>query len=115
MKKLGPISLPQNHPDEYSRRLVVMLYQYLTDTRNTVNQLIEEVMATNYATRYDQDASTPTFAYLGKAAVGTATSAAAWQIQKLTFGVDGDVDITWADGDASFDNVWDDRASLSYS
>lgn len=115
MKKLGPISLPQDHPNEYSRRLAVMLYQYLADSRNTINQLIEEIMATNYATRYDQDAATPTFAYLGKAQVGTATSAATWQIQKLTFGTDGDVTITWADGNASFDNIWDNRASLSYS
>lgn len=69
----------------------------------------------NYATRYDQDSSTPTFAYLGKAPVGSATSAAAWQIQKLDFGADGDVTVTWADGDAAFNNIWDDRASLTYS
>lgn len=115
MKKLGPVSLPQDHPNDYSRRLSVMLYQYLNDTRNTINQLIDDAMATDYATRYDQDAATPTFAYLGKAPVGTATSAAAWQVQKLVFGVDGDVEVTWADGNAAFDNVWDDRASLSYS
>ena len=115
MKKLGPISLPQSHPDEYSRRLVVMLYQYLSEMRLVSNQIIDEIMATNYATRYDQDASTPTYAYLGKAQVGSATSAAVWQIQKLTFGIDGDVTITWADGNAAFDNVWDNRASLSYS
>jgi hypothetical protein len=69
----------------------------------------------DYSTRYDQDASTPTLAYLGKAYPGAADSAASWQIQKLTFGIDGDVTITWADGNAAFDNVWDDRASLSYS
>lgn len=115
MKKLGPVSLPQDHPNEYSRRLSVMLYQYLNDSRNTINQMIDELMATNYATRYDQDSATPTFAYLGKAQVGTLTSAAAWQVQKLTFGADGDVDITWADGNAAFDNIWDNRASLSYS
>jgi hypothetical protein len=52
--------------------------------------------------------------YIGKARIGTATSAASWQIQKL--GVSGTVTtITWADGDASFNNVWDDRAGLSYS
>ncbi len=115
MNKLGPISLPQDHPNEYSRRLSVMLYQYLADTRNTINALIDEAMATEYATRYDQDAATPTFAYLGKAQVASATSAAVWQIQKLVFGVDGDVTITWADGNAAFDNVWDNRASLSYT
>ena len=69
----------------------------------------------NYATRYDQDAATPTFAYLGKAVAGTVTSAATWQIQKLTFGLDGDVTVTWADGNVQFDNIWDNRASLTYT
>jgi hypothetical protein len=115
MKKLGQISLPQDHPQEYSRKLSVMLYQYLRDITQQINELIDEVQVQNYATRYDQDAATPTLAYLGKAQVGTATSAASWQIQKLDFGIDGDVTVTWADGNAGFDNVWDNRASLSYS
>ena len=41
MKKLGPISLPQDHPQEYSRRLSVMLYQYLRDIVQQVNALID--------------------------------------------------------------------------
>lgn len=72
-------------------------------------------MAPQYATRYDQDADPPTLAYLGHAWPGTATSAAAWRIQKMVFGADGDVTTTWADGNTAFDNVWDNRASLSYS
>ena len=118
MKKLGPVSLPQDYPggmQSYHHRLSVMLYQYLRETRQSLNQVIDELMTTNYATRYDQDASTPSFAYLGKAQIGSVTSAAVWQIQKLTFGADGDVEITWADGNAAFDNIWDNRASLSYS
>lgn len=71
-----------------------------------------DAMAT-YATRFDQ--IDPTLAYLGDAQPGVATSAASWRMRKLDFGVDGDVTVTWADGDANFDNVWDDRASLTYS
>lgn len=41
MKKLGQISLPQDHPSEYSRRLAVMLYQYLRDLVQRVNELID--------------------------------------------------------------------------
>ena len=115
MKRLGPISLPQDHPNAYSRQLSVMLYQYLRDLHEQVNALKDAVEVTNYATRYDQDAATPTFAYLGKAAVSSATSAAVWQVQKLVFGADGDVTITWADGNASFDNIWDNRAALTYT
>ena len=41
MKKLGPVSLPQDHPSDYHRRLVVMLYQYLRDIVQRVNALID--------------------------------------------------------------------------
>lgn len=75
----------------------------------------EGAKVTEYATRYDQDADPPTVGYLGKAYPGAAESAASWQVQKLVYGIDGDVTVTWADGNASFDNIWDDRASLSYS
>lgn len=50
--------------------------------------------------------------YIGLAAPGTAESAAAWQIRREN-DTSGNVD--WADGDTDFDNVWDDRASLTYS
>jgi len=65
------------------------------------------------ATRLHAASSTVT--YVGKAAIGAATNAAVWQIQRLTSTVGGDVTIEWADGNAEFDNVWDDRASLAYS
>jgi hypothetical protein len=54
-------------------------------------------------------------AYRGEAAPGSATSAAVWRIRKLTFGPGDDVTITWADGNSSFDNVWDNRAALTYT
>lgn len=43
-----------------------------------------------------------------------ATSAAIWKIKKLTT-VAGVTTIQWADGNQSFDNIWDNRASLMYS
>lgn len=50
--------------------------------------------------------------YVGEAAIGTATSAASWRIKKVdsTTGIS----ITWA-GTGVFDQIWDSRASLSYS
>lgn len=50
--------------------------------------------------------------YVGKAPTGTLTSQSLWQILKLdeTTGLV----LTYADGDGNFDNVWDNRASLSY-
>lgn len=50
--------------------------------------------------------------YVGEAAIGTITSAASWRIKKVdsTSGII----IQWA-GTGVFDQVWDNRASLSYS
>lgn len=70
--------------------------------------------AVEYATLYDQNAA-GTEAYVGKALPGTLTSAGSWQIKKLVYGSDGDVTTTFADGDALFNNIWDNRAILSYS
>jgi hypothetical protein len=45
--------------------------------------------------------------YVGEAVVGSATGDAVWRIQKID--TTSGVVITWADGDALFDNVWDDH------
>lgn len=60
------------------------------------------------------DEASATVTYQGWATVGTATSAASWRIRKIS--KSGNVtSITWADGNATYDNVWADRASLTYS
>lgn len=52
--------------------------------------------------------------YFGFAQAGSSTSAAVWKIKKLM--VSGTVtSILFADGNNQYDNVWDNRASLSYS
>lgn len=52
--------------------------------------------------------------YVGFAAPGTATSEAKWQIQKIS--VSGTVKSgVYADRNTNFDNVWDNRTSLTYS
>lgn len=61
------------------------------------------------------DVVSATISYVGYAAPGTATSAAAWQIKRLTTAADGGIDVEVADGNLNFDNVWDNRASLTYS
>jgi len=68
----------------------------------------------NYAKHFDMSADGLT-AYMGKAEIGTATSAALWQVKKFVFNAENDVIITWADGNDSYDNIWDNRAALSYS
>ncbi len=52
--------------------------------------------------------------YTGFAAAGSATSSASWKIQKVST-VGAVVTTTYADGNLNYDNIWDNRASLSYS
>lgn len=65
-------------------------------------------------TRVDYDGSNNPI-YIGKAAPGTATSAASWAVQKITYSGSNPTTVQWADGNTTYDNVWDNRASLSYS
>lgn len=60
------------------------------------------------------DEASATVTYVGEAAVGSSLSTALWRIKRLT--QSGTVLlIEWADGNSNFDNIWDNRASLSYS
>ena len=67
---------------------------------------------TAYAIIYQQVNST--LAYLGYAVPGSLTSSPVWAIEKLVF-AGGGATITWANGSSSATNIWDNRASLSYS
>jgi hypothetical protein len=57
-------------------------------------------------------ATTAGYTYICEALPGTLSSAAGWRIQKIT---DATGTTVWADGNAKFDNVADNRASLTYS
>lgn len=59
--------------------------------------------------------ATPEITYRGDAPPGTASSAAAWRVRKITIAADGDVTIEYADGNDLYDNIWDNRLALSYS
>lgn len=52
--------------------------------------------------------------YKGEAIVGTAPSVSSWRIVRISIGNDGDVTNEWADGNANFDNIWDNRTGLTY-
>ena len=85
-----------------------------TDIRAIVNSdgsINNTQVVVVYGTRIDEATSTVT--YIGKATPGTATSVSLWQIQKIDT-TTGTV-ITWADGNGDFDNIWDNRATLTYS
>jgi YD repeat-containing protein len=54
--------------------------------------------------------------YEGSASPGTAKNVTGWQIKKFTYDANGFVtDIQWADGNAKFTKIWDDRAGYTYN
>ena len=66
-----------------------------------------------YAKRVDFE-NDDTLIYRGEAAVGSANTANKWRVRRLTIASDDDVTEEWANGNASFDKVWDDRLSFNY-
>lgn len=68
-----------------------------------------------YSERFEYDGSN-NLVYYGSAPVGTATSDAGWQIVNLAYdGSNNLVSYLYANGSSQYDQVWDDRAGLSYS
>lgn len=67
--------------------------------------------ASQYALQLDE--ASATVSYIGEAPTGSSTGDSVWRIKKMDT-TTGTV-ITWADGNDNFDNVWDDRAILSYA
>ncbi len=54
--------------------------------------------------------------YIGIARPGAAADATVWQIKKMAYDANSNVtSVLYADGDLSFDNSWDLRATYTYS
>ena len=54
--------------------------------------------------------------YRGEAVPGTLDSDGVWRIRKITLSaIDDDVVETWANGNDTFDKVWDDRLTYTYN
>lgn len=61
------------------------------------------------------DSSSATQILVGTAKVGTATSAAAWQIKRLDITGTTAVAVKYANGSVEFNATWDNRSSYTYS
>ena len=55
------------------------------------------------------------YTYIGNAIPGTAPHEPAWLISRVTVEADGSTIIEFANGNADFQHIWDDRETLSYS
>lgn len=60
------------------------------------------------------DKSTVKVTYVAYAGIGSLESAAVWKIFRLTEIVSG-LKTEYADGNSNYDNIWNDRVSLTYS
>lgn len=67
----------------------------------------------NYAVLVREDSVDTNIEYVGYAAIGSLSSAAVWQIKRVDITTGTTID--WADGNDNFDNIYDNRESLSYS
>jgi len=81
----------------------------LTFTNGNLN-----VNSANLSESLLQVDSVGTTTYLGYADAGSLTSASVWAIKKIDE-ITNDVSITWADGNTNFDNIWDNRLTLTYA
>lgn len=78
----------------------------------TVNPATDETVALgDNISRVDQ--ASATIIYIGRASPSASTSDAVWRISRVDTSVD--LEVLFADGNGNYDNVWNDRASLSYS
>jgi hypothetical protein len=57
--------------------------------------------------------NTGTYQYFGYAPIASDESGSVWKISRLTSA--NPQALLWADGNSNYDNVWANRASLSYS
>ena len=88
-------------------------YEQLKAQVDALNAL--EFLQGDKAIRTDEQPTGTT--YIGRAHPGAATADAVWQISRVVVvaGPPPTTTITWADGDSKSNNIWDDRAALSYS
>lgn len=60
------------------------------------------------------DQATADILYVGVADIGSSNASAVWQIKKVET-VGNVTTTTYADGNSNFDNVWNNRATLTYA
>lgn len=71
-------------------------------------------MSGTFAYKTNIDEASATVTYIGRASTKAATSEAQWQIVKIE--ISGNVTtMKYANGSYTFDQIWDNRASLTYT
>ena len=55
------------------------------------------------------------YKYVGEALPGSAEDSSVWRIKRVEFLEGDDIEIKWAEGTSSFDKLWTNRTSYTYS
>lgn len=76
-----------------------------------INPATEETLAGTMSIAVDET-STVGVIYVGKADIGSSTASSVWQVKKI---YEDSTPSQWADANSNFDNIWDNRTSLTYS
>jgi len=88
----------------------IMMYEQFGRVGNVSDgAAYQRFQKTNESVRVD-DAGT--YVYVGYAIPGSAESAASWKIFRVT--TTNPVAIMYADGDSFYNNIWNNRTSLTY-
>lgn len=114
---LGALQTEEGTTLQVTSQTTVLRAQYVLPTlvaSPPVYQVYPESLVA-YATRVDFD-DVNNLIYKGEAVPGSDQADSVWRVRRLSFvGADEDVVEEWAGGTASFDKVWDDRLTLTYS
>lgn len=104
--------LPQKLTEGDTRVLKV---KYIDNGDGTFSQAVVVLQAgaevASFVVKMLPDSVDPNLIYVGKAAIGSVTTAPVWQIKRMDKTTL--LEITWP-GDALFNKVWDDRESYTY-
>ncbi len=85
----------------------------------TVNGWVDRGIANSAASIVDghlesrmDDTTDPAWIYFGSAMTGSLNAAAVWVVFRMDTATNN---VYYADGNSNYDNIWDDRATLTYS
>lgn len=98
------ITVPESDDiDDLMLQIQVFIEEYVAPaTPPTTEDLAQRV----------DDSTTPNTVYIGYAALGSLEADPVWRMKKID--TTSGADTTWADGDDSYDNIWNDRTTLTY-
>ena len=102
---------------EYEAFTPVTNRYVVSESIEIINNLIQEASVSNEGNlkAFDYDIS-GNLVYLGRALPGSSQGESVWQISKFIYDIDNNlISILWANGNTSFLNIWNNRASYTYS